>query len=41
MEKKLAQDIIEGENIYNFMTKLKEGKVNFKDKTYSGNGKID
>ena len=38
---KISTDIIEGENIYNFMTKLKkEGKVNFKDKTYSGMGKL-
>jgi len=40
--KRLGTEIIAGkENVYDFMTKLQEeGKINFKDKTYSGMGKF-
>jgi len=40
-EKKLETIITEKENVYDFMVELqKEGKINFKDKTYSGMGKL-
>ncbi len=39
--KRLETTIPEKENIYDFMVKLKEeGKIDFKDKTYSGMGKL-
>lgn len=38
---KLGTAIIDKESVYDFMIKLKEeGKINFKDKTYSGMGKL-
>lgn len=39
--KKLETTIAEKENVYDFMTKLQtEGKINFKEKTYTGMGKF-
>ena len=39
--KKLGMKIEEKESVYDFMFKLKkEGKIDFKDKTYSGMGKL-
>ncbi len=38
---KLETVIVKGESVYDFMLELqKEGKINFKDKTYSGMGKL-
>ena len=39
--KKLETAVVEKERVYDFMVKLREeGKINFKDKTYSGMGKL-
>lgn len=39
--KKIATKIAEGKNVYDFMQKLqKEGKINFRDSTYIGMGKL-
>lgn len=40
-EKKIETTVTENENVYDFMVKLRtEGKINFREKTYSGMGKF-